>query len=53
MILKWRNDMGDNKKIKAIRLPFPKSLLNKLKVDDYWKCEEYLEKNSGIYGIKA
>lgn len=45
--------MSDNKKIKAIRLPFPKSLLNKLKADDPWECEEYLEEKFGELWDKA
>lgn len=34
-------------KYKVIRLPFPKTLIEKLGVKDCWDCEDYLQK---IYG---
>lgn len=39
--------MSDYVKKKVVRLPFPKSLIERLKVDDYWGCEEYLKGKFG------
>lgn len=39
--------MSDYVKRKVIRLPFPKSLIEKLGVDDCWECEEYLRQKFG------
>ena len=39
--------MSDYVKKKVIRLPFPKSLIEKLGVDDCWECEEYLREKFG------
>jgi len=35
--------MSDYVKAKVIRLPFPKSLIEKLWVKDCWDCEDYLK----------
>ena len=39
--------MSEYVKRKVIRLPFPKSLIEKLGVDDCWECEEYLKDKLG------
>lgn len=39
--------MSDYVKKKVIRLPFPKSLFEKLGVDDVWECEDYLRESFG------
>ncbi len=39
--------MSDYIKIKAIRLPFPKSLIKTLEVEDCWGCEDYLQNKLG------
>lgn len=40
--------MSDYVKRKVIRLPFPKSLIEKLEVDNCWECEGYLKEKFGI-----
>jgi hypothetical protein len=39
--------MSDYVRAKVIRLPFPNNLIEKLRVDDCWECEDYLEETLG------
>lgn len=39
--------MSDYVKIKAVRLPFPRNLVEKLDAEDCWECEDYLKGKLG------